>query len=103
MSIHFSPYEAMLRSVLDVGIPMSSHPWPRSKLRHYQVRMVEIIKRVWAGELPGGSLALDMGSGKSATTLTALVDLLAEGKVKRPLIVAPKLVAATVWPDEIER
>jgi SNF2 family DNA or RNA helicase len=69
----------------------------RSDLRKYQIRFLNKIKR-----LKHLILALPMGSGKSATTLTAVLDLLDEGEVERVLIVAPLLVATATWPDEIE-
>lgn len=96
-----TPYEILLRSMLDIGIPISTHEWPRSRLRFYQERLVDLIKRKWND--PGIILAFPMGAGKTSATLTALVDLLDAGLIKRPLIVAPKLVGETVWPDEIEK
>lgn len=69
----------------------------RKDLRRYQRIFVNKIKRI-----PQIILALPMGSGKTATTLTAILDLLDDGEVKRVLIVAPLLVAAATWPDEFE-
>lgn len=69
----------------------------RSDLRRYQRILLNKIKRI-----PGIILALDMGSGKTVTTLTALLDLLDDQEIKRVLIVAPLLVAKATWPDEIE-
>lgn len=47
-------------------------------------------------------LMLDMGLGKTVITLTALWDLLLDQfEVGRVLIIAPKRVAATTWPQEI--
>lgn len=69
----------------------------REDLRRYQRIFVNKIKRI-----PYIILALPMGSGKSATTLTAMLDLLDDGKVRKVLVVAPLLVAAATWPDEIE-
>jgi SNF2 family DNA or RNA helicase len=78
----------------------------RDDLRSYQVATVGLIKRVWSLDatvkIPGIILAYDMGSGKTASTLTALVDLFAERRIRKVLIVAPLLVAQTTWPDEIE-
>ncbi len=93
--------ETLLHEILD--IPFDEHEWPRSRLRNYQVHCSNLIKSVWNGKIPGIILSLDMGAGKSASTLTALTDLLAEGKIRKPLLVAPLLVANTVWPDEIEK
>lgn len=77
----------------------------RDDLRVYQVGTVKLIKRIWSDgddKLPGIILAYDMGAGKSVSTLTALRDLLDDGTIKRALIIAPLLVAETVWPTEIE-
>ena len=41
-----------------------------------------------------------VGAGKTALTLTAMRDMLADGIVKRWLVVAPRLVATDVWPTE---
>lgn len=46
---------------------------------------------------------LDMGLGKTVMTLTAIVDLIKEGQVKKILVIAPKKVAENVWTDEIEK
>lgn len=69
----------------------------REDLRRYQIIFVNKIKRK-----PHLILALPMGSGKTATTLTAILDLLDDGIVKKVLVVAPLQVAAASWPDEIE-
>lgn len=69
----------------------------REDLRSYQRIFVNKIKR-----LPSLILALPMGSGKTATILTAVLDLLDDEEVRRVLIVAPRLVASATWPDEIE-
>jgi hypothetical protein len=42
-----------------------------------------------------------LGAGKGAATLTALADLIRDGHRRHALVVAPKLVAATVWPLEV--
>ena len=53
---------------------------------------------------PACCLMLDMGLGKTVITLTALWDLLLDQfEVGRVLIIAPKRVAATTWPQEIEK
>lgn len=69
----------------------------RSELRSYQRIFLNKIKRIHHL-----ILALPMGSGKTATTLTAILDLLDDREVSKVLIVAPLLVAAATWPDEIE-
>jgi SNF2 family DNA or RNA helicase len=81
-----------------------SNPKTRSMLRRYQNWSVRKIKSMWTTDttLPGLILAYDMGSGKTASVLTALRDLLDSFYITKVLVVAPVLVAKTVWPDEIE-
>lgn len=47
-------------------------------------------------------LFLDMGLGKTVSTLTAVKYLMDNGEVKRTLIIAPKRVAENVWIDEVK-
>lgn len=49
------------------------------------------------------AIFLDCGMGKSVITLTAIKRLLAKGKARRVLVVAPLRVAQTTWPDEIQK
>jgi SNF2 family DNA or RNA helicase len=46
---------------------------------------------------------LDMGLGKTVSTLTALLEIFKNGDAKKVLIIAPKKVAESVWSDEIEK
>ena len=64
-------------------------------LHDYQRYIREFIKRT-----PYCGLFMSMGTGKTATTLTALYDLNPTGHV---LIVAPKNVARSTWQDEIQK
>ncbi|MFN9980004.1 MAG: DEAD/DEAH box helicase family protein [bacterium] len=41
-----------------------------------------------------------VGAGKTAITLTAMQAMLADGHVKRWLVLAPKRVCTDVWPVE---
>ena len=64
-------------------------------LRHYQVTGVEhAVTHPYAG------LFLEMGLGKTITTLTAIVRLQRAGQVRKALIIAPKRVAESVWHTE---
>lgn len=55
-------------------------------------------------ELPFLALWLDMGLGKTAITLTAILDLLFNRfLVSKVLIVAPKTVSQNTWQSEIEK
>ncbi len=67
----------------------------RSDLHEYQVRGVEFIK-----QRKRCALWLDMGLGKSVTTLTAVSDLLDSFQVRRALVIAPLRVANSVWRQE---
>lgn len=69
----------------------------RSQLHKYQVQGIEHIK-----DNPECALFLDMGLGKTVTTLTAVADLIEYFEITKVLIVAPKRVAAVTWGDEIE-
>ena len=81
------------------------------KPRNYQVfSMQHIIKREVAPEFKGdwadanSGCLLDMGLGKTSTTLTAANELMyGLNEINRVLVVAPKRVAQDVWTDEIEQ
>lgn len=67
----------------------------KSDLHDYQVRTVEFIKekkRVCAW--------LDLGLGKTISTLTAITDLLDQFAVSKVLVIAPLRVANSVWAQE---
>lgn len=68
----------------------------RRDMRRYQRFMVDK-----AVQLFFIALWAEPGLGKTISALTAMIDLLFEEKVTRWLVVAPKLVAETTWPDEI--
>lgn len=70
-----------------------------AKLHPYQKYAVQ-----WIIDHPYCGLLLDMGLGKTLTTLTALewmIDLL--GGVKKTLIIAPLSVAKNTWPAEVKK
>ena len=69
----------------------------RSDLYPYQQHAVDFIKSK-------GNCALwvDMGLGKTVSTLTAFVDLQRDFEAKRMLVIAPKRVARRVWSDEVK-
>lgn len=70
----------------------------RNDLHPYQRQAVQFIK-----DTPSCALWLDMGLGKTVSTLTAVKDLLAEGAASRVLIIAPLRVALSTWPNEVKR
>jgi len=57
----------------------------------------------WIIEKPRCGLFLDMGLGKTVSTLTALQQLIDDCEVSRVLVVAPKKVAETTWSTEAEK
>ncbi|MBV6633862.1 MAG: DEAD/DEAH box helicase [Alphaproteobacteria bacterium] len=68
----------------------------RSHLHSYQERAANFIDRN-----PYCALWVDMGLGKTVSTLTALQDLRDCVAIAKVLIVAPLRVARFTWPDEI--
>lgn len=69
------------------------------KLHPYQLRAIEHILKH-----KGCALFLDMGLGKTVSTLTAIDRLIYEElDVSKVLIIAPKRVAESVWDAEIEK
>ena len=70
----------------------------REDLHAYQQHCVSFVK-----EHPEALLILEMGLGKTAVSLTAIVDLMFDRfEVDKVLIIAPLRVAKTVWPVERE-
>lgn len=61
----------------------------------YQRRAIDFIKGT-----PYCALFLDMGLGKTVSTLTAFAELLDDCEVATMLVVAPKKVAEATWSDE---
>jgi SNF2 family DNA or RNA helicase len=70
----------------------------RSDLHDYQEAAVSFIK-----EKGCCGLALDMGLGKTVSTLTAISDLFDAFAISRVLVIAPLRVAQSVWPVEVKR
>ncbi len=70
----------------------------RINLHDYQNRAVSFVK-----EKKKCGLFLDMGLGKTTSSLTATSELMQEGKVNRALIIAPLRVTRTVWAQEAEK
>ena len=68
----------------------------RTDLHEYQNYCVEFLKTHREA-----MLILEMGLGKSAVTLTAILDLMFDSfDVGKVLVIAPLRVAKTVWPEE---
>ena len=69
----------------------------RDKLHGYQNRAIEFIK-----EQKRCALFLDLGLGKTVSTLTAISDLQDEMCVHKTLVIAPLRVANSVWDHEVK-
>jgi SNF2 family DNA or RNA helicase len=70
----------------------------RNNLHDYQNRAVDFIKTK-----ERCALFLDMGLGKTTSTLTAISDLIDGFAVNRVLVIAPLRVANSVWKQETEK
>ena len=57
----------------------------------------------WIIEKPHCGLFLDMGLGKTVSTLTAVQQLIDDCEISRVLVVAPKKVAETTWSTEAQK
>jgi len=71
-------------------------PFLARVLRSYQQRAVTYLY-----ESDVAFLIAPLGAGKGAAALTALAELIRDKHRRHALVVAPKLVATTVWPAEI--
>jgi hypothetical protein len=65
-------------------------------LRSYQARLATFLY-----ERDAAFAIAPLGAGKGAAALTALAELIRDGQRRHALVLAPKLVAETVWPQEI--
>ena len=68
----------------------------RDELKPYQLRAIEFIKQNL-----NCALWVDMGLGKTVSTLTAFADMLAGFEARRMLVIAPLRVARDVWDAEV--
>jgi len=71
-------------------------PFITRVLRSYQSRAA-----TWLYERDAAFLIAPLGAGKGAAALTALSDLIRDEHRRHALVIAPKLVATSVWPAEI--
>jgi SNF2 family DNA or RNA helicase len=71
-------------------------PFLTRVLRGYQQRAATYLY-----ESDTAFLVAPLGAGKGAAALTAFADLVRDGHRRHALVIAPKLVATTVWPTEI--
>lgn len=70
----------------------------RSDLHPYQLRAVDFIK-----SHRQSALFLEMGLGKTVSTLTAISDLIQDLEIRSALVVGPRKVIETTWTDETEK
>jgi SNF2 family DNA or RNA helicase len=70
----------------------------RTDLHPYQRRAIDFIK-----DRKRCGLFLDMGLGKSVSTLTAVLDLIESFSVHKVLVIAPLRVANSVWAQEVRK
>lgn len=70
----------------------------RDMLHKYQSKAIDFIK-----EKKKVALFLDMGLGKSISSLTAIVDLIDSMSVNKILVIAPLRVANTTWHSEARK
>ena len=98
-----TPWEQILSRLVGSTSLTPAGPPDRSLLRNYQRVSVQKMKDTLKPGNPSGIiLALEPGAGKTVSFLTAARDLLDEGAIAKVLIIAPLLVANTVWHAEIE-
>src|SRR6516225_1115833 len=71
-------------------------PFLARVLRSYQQRAATYLY-----ERDAAFLIAPLGAGKGAAALTALAELIRDGHRRHALVIAPKLVATTVWPLEV--
>ena len=57
----------------------------------------------WILQHPRCGLFLDMGLGKTVSTLTAIQEMIDDCEISRALVVAPKKVAETTWSTEAQK
>lgn len=70
----------------------------RTDLHPYQLRAVDFIK-----SHSQAALFLEMGLGKTVSTLTAIADLIEELEIRTALVVGPRKVIETTWTDEASK
>jgi superfamily II DNA or RNA helicase len=65
-------------------------------LRSYQQRLATFLY-----ERDAAFAIAPLGAGKGAAALTAVAELIRDGERRHCLVIAPKLVTTTVWPQEV--
>ena len=70
----------------------------RDQMHDYQREAYEFLR-----DNPFSALFIDMGLGKTVSSLTLACDLLADFETDKVLIIGPLKVATDTWPNEIEK
>lgn len=70
----------------------------RYKPHNYQKKAIQFVK-----DKPYAALFMDMGLGKTVSTLTAIRDMLDDCDISKVLVVAPKKVAESTWAQECQK
>lgn len=83
----------LIRSILSQLIHVQLQ---REQMHAYQIEAYNFLLKN-----PFSALFIDMGLGKTITSLTLAVDLLNNFQTKKVLIIAPLKVATDTWPTEI--
>src|SRR6476620_5686608 len=78
---------------MNAPFPISIHS---RKLWSHQERAATFLY-----ERDSAQVVAKLGAGKGAAALTAFADLVRDRHRRHALVIAPKLVATTVWPQEI--
>src|SRR5262249_36772974 len=71
-------------------------PFLARVLRGYQQRAATFLY-----ERDAAVLVAPLGAGKGAAALTAIAELICANQWRHAVVIAPKLVATTVWPAEV--
>lgn len=74
----------------------------RKELRPYQRRKIASVLQAFDHKEGGHGLWVDMGLGKTVSTLTALQDLFDDYAIQHVLVIGPKFVAQHTWPAELK-
>lgn len=74
-----------------------------TKRQHYTPRPHDIVAYDWALHRRRAGLFLDMGLGKTATVARLIKYLLACFDIRKPIVIAPKLVTEQTWLAELEK
>jgi len=81
-----------------IALKFADVEFTREQMHAYQREAYEFLKKN-----PYSALFIDMGMGKSVTSLTLIVDLLLSFETEKVLVIGPLKVATDTWPNEIRK